>query len=1057
MPTLETIVEEKSDEGNRLPTNGIGLEYTTPNLVDGEIEVVIESQDVQSEIQFWANALILYAVGDELSMNDVKKFMVSAWYFVTLPELYYNEEGYFLVRFKSKDERDAVLMRGPYTIFKKPVLLHEWTPNFTLKEDVPRVLPIWVIFPQLPLKFWGDKSIGKIASAIGKPLMTDECTARKLRVSYARVLIEVYVTVALKEKIVIRDETEGKLTQRVDYEWKPLFCVKCNKVGHICRVKLDLPAKRVTIWKPKQTTSLDKEPEIPKEDPPQVILQVRTIPTTPTEEWKTVGNTSQLKGKKPAHTPQRQQLAVQMVLMPSRLENALRGVEPVGKMILSWNTRGLNKKAKSSEIGAHLKQLQVSCIALLKTRVKVNNAEHVRNNLGRHWKYINNYKNHENVVYAHNQITKRKILWEDIEEYSRSIKGPWLIIGDFNNVLKINDRIGGKEVQSNEYVDLESMLQTLGLTEHDTRGSPYTWSNKHTTRVIYSIIYRALCNTDWFLKYPDSDLEILKPHISDQNPLRLTLQKTGNVHKIRHRFKFLNCTGADPDFMEIVRNKWNTNIQGRAMYVVWQKLLRLQGPLGNLNKKMFQRSQNIQYSRDKLQLAKEQLEKDPFNADVMKNVKDRTDEMLLKIETKEKILIQKAKIDWIQLGDGNNKYFYANLKEKNKQTTLNRLESNTGNKLTDFKEIEDEIIQFYENLVGTNTTNMIHVDIEAIRRGPVLSSEKANKLIVPVTENEIWQALKGIGDCKAPDIDGLRNVIGDIVDESQSAFVPGRNIQDNMLIAHVLVRGYNRKHLSPRCTIQMDVQKAYDTVEWVALKHIMQELKFPKDFLDWIMLCLTTVSYKYTINGQISKRLQAKRGLRQGDPISPLYDLLLFARGDSVSIQLLMQVFSKFSKATGLKANPNKCKVYFGGTNEVEKDTILNITGYEEGVLPFKYLGVPLSSRRLSINQCQPLVDKITARIQHWTAHLLSAAGRSQLVKSVLVSVATYWMQVFPLPKKIINHVESICRMYLWSGKSSNSKKAPIAWDIVCYQKNAGGLNINFLTEWNQAIMLKLL
>lgn len=66
-----------------------------------------------------------------------------------------------------------------------------------------RVLPIWVLFPQLPLVYWGDMSIGKIASAIGNPLLTDECTSKKLRVSYARVLIEVDVTKELKQHIII--------------------------------------------------------------------------------------------------------------------------------------------------------------------------------------------------------------------------------------------------------------------------------------------------------------------------------------------------------------------------------------------------------------------------------------------------------------------------------------------------------------------------------------------------------------------------------------------------------------------------------------------------------------------------------------------------------------------------------------------------------------------------------------------------------------------------------------------------------------------------------------
>jgi hypothetical protein len=59
----------------------------------------------------------------------------------------------------------------------------------------------------------------------------------------------------------------------------------------------------------------------------------------------------------------------------------------------------------------------------------------------------------------------------------------------------------------------------------------------------------------------------------------------------------------------------------------------------------------------------------------------------------------------------------------------------------------------------------------------------------------------------------LSKVITVVVDESQSAFVPGKIIHDNIIIAHELLRGYNRKHISPRCAIQMDLQKAYDTVE----------------------------------------------------------------------------------------------------------------------------------------------------------------------------------------------------------------------------------------------------
>ncbi|XP_058732852.1 uncharacterized protein LOC131604428 [Vicia villosa] len=305
-PVLETIAEEKlervADEppkpwvdiikGNRLASNGSIIEYTAPMLVNGEMEVHIEEQDVASEKHFWENVLIMYAIGEELSMNAVRKFMNTTWNFVAMPELYYNEEGYFLIRFKSSEDKTAVFMRGPYTIHKKPVLLHDWNPKFTLHDDILRVLPIWVMFPQLPLIYWGERSMGKIASAIGKPLMTDECTSKKLRVSYARVLVEVDVTKELKKHITIRDPTGEKLIQQVDYEWEPPFCTPCKKVGHVCKQKIE---KQKQVYVQKQVVT---QQVVPKENV-QTGNQNSKNPAENEEEWIPVRTASRNRGKEP--------------------------------------------------------------------------------------------------------------------------------------------------------------------------------------------------------------------------------------------------------------------------------------------------------------------------------------------------------------------------------------------------------------------------------------------------------------------------------------------------------------------------------------------------------------------------------------------------------------------------------------------------------------------------------------------------------------------------------------------------------------------------------------
>lgn len=104
----------------------------------------------------------------------------------------------------------------------------------------------------------------------------------------------------------------------------------------------------------------------------------------------------------------------------------------------------------------------------------------------------------------------------------------------------------------------------------------------------------------------------------------------------------------------------------------------------------------------------------------------------------------------------------------------------------------------------------------------------------------------------------------------------------------------------------------------------------------------------------------------------------------------MMQSFRQFSAAIGIQGNPAKCRIYFGGTPDLTQRSIASEIRYGIGTLPFKYLGVPLPTRKLTINQCQPLIDRMLARICHWSASFLSYVGRQQLVQSTLMTIADY-------------------------------------------------------------------
>nr|QIA97952.1 hypothetical protein AP_R.00g000480-v1.0.a3 [Amaranthus palmeri] len=255
--------------------------------------------------------------------------------------------------------------------------------------------------------------------------------------------------------------------------------------------------------------------------------------------------------------------------------------------------------------------------------------------------------------------------------------------------------------------------------------------------------------------------------------------------------------------------------------------------------------------------------------------------------------------------------------------------------------------------------------------------------------------------------------------------------------------------------------------------------------------CVTTVSFSILVNGTPLKPFDAKKGLRQGDPISPYLfaiamdylsrlmqkqnnfsfhprckatrithllfadDLLMFCRADISSVQSMMRSFQIFSRASGLEANNSKSNVYISGVDDQCKMTILSYLQMEEGSFPFRYLGVPLHSKKLNSRDCRPLVDKIVGRIGYWSSKLLSYAGRIQLVRSVIRGIQNFWAQIFCIPKKVLKMVENICRSFIWTGKEGLSRKAAISWLQMGLPYSKGGLNLRDMYQWNRVAILK--
>ncbi|KAH0683028.1 hypothetical protein KY289_020780 [Solanum tuberosum] len=124
----------------------------------------------------------------------------------------------------------------------------------------------------------------------------------------------------------------------------------------------------------------------------------------------------------------------------------------------------------------------------------------------------------------------------------------------------------------------------------------------------------------------------------------------------------------------------------------------------------------------------------------------------------ENALKKKSRAKWIQLGDGNNHYFSAIIKERVHRKQLLELTSPTGTVLSGQREIREEILLFYKSLMGSATTTLPAVNNDIMKRGPVLSHQQGLKLCKPVTEEEIYSSLMSISDDKASGVDGFNDV-----------------------------------------------------------------------------------------------------------------------------------------------------------------------------------------------------------------------------------------------------------------------------------------------------------
>ncbi|XP_074305216.1 uncharacterized protein LOC141640264 [Silene latifolia] len=348
------------------------------------------------------------------------------------------------------------------------------------------------------------------------------------------------------------------------------------------------------------------------------------------------------------------------------------------------------------DIKKFLHQNNIGLYGLVETKVKSPDFATILQNIGSHWKGINN--NHFNhggrvwiiwiaqffdlttlhmsaqsitvrvlekasgdeflftVVYGFNDNGDRTDLWNDLKHVKNSFSGAWGICGDFNNVLNYNERIG-RDVTWSKIAEFRECIQYCGVTDIKGQGAFYTWNNKHDAGSrTYSRIDRFLVNSEWMDLYPHAFAHFLPEGLFDHNPsvcYRRAIRSQPKGH-----FKYYNMWGLDPDFQEVVQASWNEPAYGTLMFKLVSKLKRLKYPLKDLNRNKFSDIEKVVgVAKSLLEDIQIQLTDKPTDPNLITAECEASEALRHLSKIQHSFLSQRAKTDWIKHGDENTRFF----------------------------------------------------------------------------------------------------------------------------------------------------------------------------------------------------------------------------------------------------------------------------------------------------------------------------------------------------------------------------------------------------------------
>ncbi|KAA3468179.1 reverse transcriptase [Gossypium australe] len=526
-------------------------------------------------------------------------------------------------------------------------------------------------------------------------------------------------------------------------------------------------------------------------------------------------------------------------------------------------------------------------------------------------------------------------VWDLLKKLRQNGTGPWLVAGDFNEIMYSFEKNGGLPRDPKRMEVFKETLTECQLKDIGFVGALFTWEKGNLPETnIRERLDRGVANEEWISLFPLGRVQHLPFLGSDHCPL---LFNTVSVHSYPRcrRFHFEAWWTMEESFEEVIKGIWESSSEP-----LMDRLKILQNGLeewaGIIRRKKWELKRKLSQELESLLLGERDDE-------TLEKIIDTKIHLSMEIKKDKVYWEQRARVNWLKYGDKDTAFFHKSATTRRRVNSITQLVTDDGKEVVEEIELQEAAKSYFEKLFSSEGMTDPKKILEEVESS--ITPEMNEVLNSPYTTEEILRALKGMGPLKAPGLDGfpalffqkhwhivgkeviefslgvlnegkrvdsanltdivlipkinhpttlvnfrsislctvmyklvtktianrLQEVMGFCIDKAQSAFVPGRLISDNVLLAYELLHTFRQKRMGKKgyMAVKLDISKAYDRVEWEFVRQMMKQMGFETRLIELIMQCITSSSYAIIVNGNRGSSFHPTRGLRQRDPLSP--------------------------------------------------------------------------------------------------------------------------------------------------------------------------------------------